>query len=70
MTTTKLNITGMHCASCKALIEDVCADVSGVNSCTVDVDAATASVEHDDSLDPAILVTEIRNLGDYGAAIV
>lgn len=70
MTTTKLTITGMHCASCKALIEDVCTDVTGVRSCAVDRDAGTASVEHDDSLDPAVLVDEIRNLGDYGAAIV
>lgn len=70
MTTTKLAITGMHCASCKALIEDVCAEVPGVRSCTVDFEAGTASVEHDDSCNPDVLVTEIKNLGDYGAAIV
>ena len=70
MTTTKLKIAGMHCASCKALIEDVCSEVPGVRSCAVDADAETASVEHDDSLDPNALVNEIRSLGDYRATIL
>lgn len=70
MTTTKLKIAGMHCASCKALIEDVCSEVSGVRSCVVDAATETATVEHDDSLNPAVLIDEIRGLGDYAAAIV
>lgn len=70
MTTTKLSIAGMHCASCKALIEDVLGEVPGVRSCEVDADARTAIVEHDDSLTPSVLVDEIRGLGDYKATIV
>lgn len=68
--TTTLKITGMHCGSCKALIEDVCGDVKGVRSCTVDPKTGLAVVEHDDALDPAAIVNEILGLGDYGAALV
>ncbi|HSD12651.1 MAG TPA: heavy metal-associated domain-containing protein [Patescibacteria group bacterium] len=68
--TTTLKITGMHCASCKTLIEDVCGDVKGVRSASVDPKTGLATIEHDDALDPAALVNEIRGLGDYGAAIV
>lgn len=70
MTVTNLKIAGMHCPSCKTLIEEVCTDVPGVRSCTVDVNAGSASVEHDDSLNPAAIVEEIRSLGDYTASIV
>ena len=70
MSATTLKITGMHCASCKALIEDVVGDVPGVRSCTVDAAAGTASVEHDDALDTAVLVKEIKNLGEYSATIL
>lgn len=67
---TTLKITGMHCASCKALIEDVCGEVKGVRSASVDPKTGIATIEHDDALDPATFVSEIRGLGDYGAAIV
>lgn len=70
MITTKLKIAGMHCASCKALIEDVCSDVPGVRSCDVDAATEMATVEHDDTLNPAVLIGEIRSLGDYRATIV
>lgn len=70
MATTKLTIKGMHCASCKALIEDVCTDVPGVRSADVDFAAGAASVDHDDSLNPRVLVDEIKKLGDYDASIV
>ncbi|MBI5794504.1 heavy-metal-associated domain-containing protein [Candidatus Uhrbacteria bacterium] len=65
MTTTILEITGMHCTSCKKLIEDVCKEVSGVHACTVDVQAGKATVEHDASLDLAALKREISSLGSY-----
>jgi len=34
---TVLIIKGTHCASCKALIEDVCRELPGVTGCTVEV---------------------------------
>ena len=62
---TTLKITGMHCASCKTLIEDVCKDVSGVQSCEVDMASSLATVEHDDTLDVEKLKQEIAALGEY-----
>lgn len=70
MTTTKLKIAGMHCASCKALIEDAAGDLPGVRSCAVDYGKEEAVVEHDVSLDPADLVEEIQGLGGYKVTIV
>ncbi|MEK7073328.1 MAG: heavy metal-associated domain-containing protein [Patescibacteria group bacterium] len=67
---TTLRIEGMHCASCKTLIENVCKDIAGVTSCTVDVAGATAVVEHDTSLDPAVLIREISSLGTYRVSLV
>lgn len=67
---TTLRIEGIHCASCKTLIEDVCKDIAGVHSCTVDVAAATAVVEHDAQLDPAVLIREISSLGSYRVSLV
>lgn len=70
MATTKLLIKGMHCTSCKKLIEEVCQDMSGVSSCAVDYEAGTGTVEHDGTLDTAGLVNEIRSLGEYKVEIV
>lgn len=65
-----LKIAGLHCASCKQLIESVAADVPGVSACAVDFDAARASVEHDapEALDA--LLREIAALGEYQAEVV
>lgn len=65
MTTTKLKITGMHCASCKALIEDVCRDVPGVSSCEVNLESGVAAILHDDSADMEVVKKEIGGLGEY-----
>ena len=59
-----LKITGMHCASCKSLIEDVCGETAGVRSCTVDLATGLASIEADDSLDASALIAEIKQLDD------
>jgi len=61
---TILNIKGMHCESCKLLIEDVCKDVKGVTSCAVDFKKGTAVVEHDD-VDIKLIKKEIEKLGKY-----
>lgn len=66
--TTTLNIQGMHCTSCKTLIEDVCKDMPGVLSCNVDVQGGKATIEHHASLDLAALKEEIRSLGSYSVA--
>ncbi|TAK05553.1 heavy-metal-associated domain-containing protein [Patescibacteria group bacterium] len=68
--TTTLNIAGMHCTSCKALIEDACSDIAGVTSCTVDVAGGKAIVEHDGSVDAQTLIAGIGALGTYTATLV
>lgn len=49
-TTAELMVTGMHCASCAALIEELLAEQEGVQAATVDLDEARARVEYDSAL--------------------
>ena len=65
MTTMTIKIAGMHCASCKSLIEDVCKETKGVSSCAVDLVTGKGVIEHDDSLDFAAMTAEIKKLGEY-----
>ena len=70
MKTTTFGIKGMHCASCKVLIEDVCQEIPGVTSCVVDVASNTARIEHDASVDPDTIRREIEGLGEYKVSIM
>lgn len=65
-----LTIRGMHCGSCKALIEDVVKDIPGVSACVVDYEHGTAAVEHDGSVAFERVRGEIAALGDYQIALV
>ncbi len=65
MATTTIKISGMHCGSCKSLIEDVAGDVPGVRSCDVDAGKGIGVVEHDEEFKINDLVKEIEALGDY-----
>lgn len=65
MAKTTLNITGMHCASCKALIEEVSLEVSGVKACIVDPEKGTAVIEHDETFQFQPLKQAIEALGEY-----
>ncbi len=62
---TAINIRGTECHSCKALIEDVCMDVKGVKSCSVDFRSGKAVIVHDGALDLGALKKEIESLGKY-----
>lgn len=62
---TTLTIQGMHCHSCKVLLEDVCRERAGVISCCVDFDTGKAIIEHDEPVDWATLKKEIESLGAY-----
>lgn len=66
---TILTLTGMHCDSCKRLIESVYADMPGVSSCEVNVTDRIAVVEHDATVQPEAIAEEINALGTYTAAI-
>ena len=61
---TIINIKGIHCPSCKALIEDICLDVQGVESCKVDEKTGKALVNHEVNLDLQVLKKEIEESGD------
>lgn len=62
---TTIYIDGTHCHSCKALIEDICMELQGVISCTVNFATGETSIEHDESIDWNLLKKEIESLGDY-----
>lgn len=62
---TTYNITGMHCASCKELIEEVCCELPGVQSCIVDASTGVAQVEHGGSFTMSSFQEAIAHLGDY-----
>lgn len=55
----------MHCASCKALIEDVARDVPGVTACTIDAEQAIGTIEHDASFNFETLVKEVTAFNRY-----
>lgn len=65
---TMLSIKGMHCESCKILIEEVCAEIKGVKSCIVDVKKGTVIIDHDKADVNAIKI-EIEKLGKYKVTI-
>jgi len=45
---TIIEIKGMHCNSCKMLIEDVCNEIEGVYSCSVDLAKENAIINHNE----------------------
>lgn len=65
---TNIKITGMHCPSCKTLLEDVIHDVPGVNSCMIDAEKHVGTIEHDDSFNFDNVVKEVANLDKYTIA--
>ena len=67
---TLFTITGMHCVSCKSLIEEVCREVPGVASCTVNPETNTGVVTHDESFQASTLRQEIEALGSYRVTMV
>lgn len=62
---TTITIQGTHCASCKALIEDVCKEIPGIISCDVDFKTGATSIEHEENFDWKILENELGQLGKY-----
>ena len=65
MPITTIKITGMHCASCKSLLEDVIQDVPGVQSCAIDAATGIGTIEHDDSFNFDALAKEVATLNKY-----
>ena len=65
MNKTIVTIQGTHCNACKLLIEDVCSEIKGVKSCTVNFQTGETVVEHDETLDWQVFKKEIENAGKY-----
>ncbi|MBR9681782.1 MAG: heavy metal translocating P-type ATPase, partial [Candidatus Altiarchaeota archaeon] len=67
MEKTELKITGIHCASCVAIIEDSLSDKAGVKNVGVNFATSKATVEFDEaSLSEDAIIKMIEDLG-YGA---
>lgn len=62
---TTLTIKGTHCNACKALIEDVCSEINGIHSCSVDFSTGKTEIEHDENVDWEKLKREIESVGKY-----
>lgn len=62
---TIITIKGTHCVSCKALIEDACAEISGIQSCSVDFKTGTTEIEHEENADWEKFKEEVEALGEY-----
>lgn len=66
---TTFTINGMHCNSCKMLIEEVCAEIAGVKSCSVDFKTGKTVLEHEEKLDIQKLKKEIESIGKYKVVV-
>lgn len=69
MKKTVIQISGLHCPSCKTLIESVSSEMPGVYSAVVDSRSGEAVIEHDEGLNLNTLKKEIESLGDYKVEI-
>ncbi len=59
-------VIGMHCASCKALIEDSVGDVKGVKEASVNYGTETLTVEYDEKeASQTNIVDAVTSLGSY-----
>jgi copper chaperone CopZ len=67
MTTVEMAVTGMHCESCAALIQEVLAEQPGVLASEVDLERARASLTFDEgATNLGALQSAITELG-YGS---
>ena len=62
---TTIQIAGTHCASCKALIEDIAHDVPGIVNCSVDFKSGKTEVEHTDTFDWTAFQKALSEVGEY-----
>lgn len=66
---TIFTVRGTHCASCKALIEDVCTEIPGISSCSVDFRTGMTEIEHEENIDWQKFKKEIEGLGNYNVEV-
>ncbi len=58
-------VTGMHCRSCKKLVESVLSDLPGVESVEVDKKTGLGTLRHDGQADYGQLASVVAELKDY-----
>ena len=69
MKKTRLNVSGMHCASCSTLIEKSLKKLDGVKTSNVNFSTANANIEYDESkIDEKDFIKKIKDLG-YSADV-
>lgn len=69
-TVTELQVEGMHCGSCVALVEETLTEQAGVARASVDLESARAVVEYDPTvIDTDQLRAAVADAG-YSAATV
>ncbi|MCA8409063.1 heavy metal translocating P-type ATPase [Burkholderia cenocepacia] len=66
--TIELNVDGMHCGGCTGRVQRALAAVPGVVDAAVDLDAHTATVTAQETVEPDQLIDAVREAG-YGAAV-
>jgi len=65
----RLNVSGMHCASCSTLIEKALKKIDGVKTSNVNFSTANANIEYDElKIDEKDFIQKIKDLG-YSAEI-
>lgn len=65
MMTTSIVIKGTHCNACKLLIEDICSEIKGVISCSVNFITGETVIEHDKNFNFELFKKEVEGLGQY-----
>ena len=68
LNTIVLTVEGMHCGGCTGRVQRALADVPGVVDATVDLDGGSATVNAQDTVDPARLIAAVGEAG-YRAAL-
>lgn len=66
---TTIMVKGMHCNSCKMLIEDACSEIPGVKSCHTDFKTGKTVIEHEGKLDLQTVKKEVESMGKYNVVI-
>ncbi len=67
---TELTVDGIHCTSCKVLIEDICSEFKEIKKCDVDVKKRKVVLEHDSKLDLLKIKKGIESVGEYKVKVL
>ncbi|MFH0804614.1 MAG: heavy metal-associated domain-containing protein [Patescibacteria group bacterium] len=62
---TIISVQGMHCPSCKFLLEDACKELPQVQDCNADFMNGQVEIEHTPDLDWRALQAKVEQLGQY-----